>query len=157
MKAFILSSFVLVFSTTLYAEIPVQLEKTHRGEGTFTKIVNGSVQKLGKNQKCEIEVEGNRVRFINSESALEADFTDYKVSILRDPKVRKQTSYTYSINSINLDSEFAQTICGVEKISGYEQTVVVTGDTLVINDKAICSDGQTFSRSEACLVENFKE
>ena len=154
MKSLVLSLFVLVFSTRLYADIPDALLKTHLNEGVFTKLVNGAAQHTGSDDSCQIEVEGNKIRFLNQHAELEADFTDYKVSVLRDPKFVKQTSYTYTINSINLDSEFAQKICGVEKIAVYEQNVVKTNDTLIINDKAVCSDGQTFLISEACLIKN---
>lgn len=154
MKALIFSLFALIFSTNTYADIPSALVEVHLAEGIFTKIVNGAVQSTGKDQKCQIEIEGNKARFLNENSTLEADFTDYKVSVVRDPKLIKQTSYNYTINSINLDSEFAQKVCGVEKIAVYEQSVVMTNDTLVIHDKAVCSDGQHFSQSEACLITN---
>jgi len=152
MKALIFSLFALIFSTNTYADIPSALVEIHLAEGIFTKVVNGSVENVGKDQKCQIEVEGNKVRFLHEKSTLEADFTDYKVSVVRDPKLIKQTSYNYTINSINLDSEFAQRVCGVEKIAVYEQSVVMTNDTLIINDKAVCSDGQKFSQAEACLI-----
>lgn len=154
MKGLVLSLFILVFSTKLYAEIPSALVEAHLNGGVFTKLVNGAAQHLGDNDKCQGEVEGNKIRFLNEYAELEADFTDYKVSVLRDPNFVQQTSYTYTINSINLDSDFAQKICGVEKIAVYEQNVVKTNDTLIINDKAVCSDGQTFLVSEACLIKN---